>query len=1037
MFVHLHSHSCFSFLEGVSTPAQLVQAAKNQGMPALALTDHRSMTGAVEFYDACRAAGVKPLLGLEIETSLPVKFSPLPKDLLDGKLVLLAKDVSGWSSLCRLSSAAQNEAASPPDRPITFEQLSRNSRGLLCLTGGIDGLLSRLVSQNRDDSALSWLAALGEVFPNRLYVQLYRHTSADEAALYRLLRLAQQVKLPGVATHNIYYTHKTQADIQRLVAGIRLNKPITRLNQSSLAPPQAYFPGTADMQARFYHYPQALAASMEITQRCNLELPLGQTHYPEIDLGNNQAPIQFLKAQVLKGARERYQDLSPEIIRRLEHEIKVIETSGYTPLFLIMRDIVQFTRQNGIPISSRGSAASSLVAHCLGITDPDPVRLNLYFERFLNPARATPPDIDTDLCSRRRDEVIQFVYQRFGTERVAMVSTINRFRRRSALREVAKAHGLPPEDVRKLADHLPHRWYGPSRRDAQNDDSYSELTRRFSAPHYQQIFSDAQILLGLPHHLSIHPGGMVIAPGPITDLAPTQMTNKGILVTQFDLESIERLGLVKIDLLGIRGLSVLGDVADEMYRKEKGGVSSSIDLLDSIQVDDPETAQLVRNGLTIGCFQIESPGMRATLKEVKAQDIDDVMVALALYRPGPLTGGLKDAFVRRHKGQEPAAYLHPSLQPLLEETHGVILYQEQVLRIAHELGGFSLSEADLLRRAMSHFDPGKQMVTLKEKFLSGALERFHVPEESAVRIWDMMAAFAGYGFPKAHAASYAQVAWRSAYCKTHYPGPFMAAVLANWGGYYRQSVYLTEARRLGLSIQPPLVNHAGAEFSLRYIDGVESLITGLNQVRELTRQTVSRIQKLRPFGSLPDFLSRVDPRPVEAENLIKVGALHGLGTIPGMLRKVSAKNWRKGQLSLFAEEPQMGEDWSPAQISAAQESILGVSVSTHPLDLYSQQISRAGCLSTIEAAAKPGQRVRIAGLRQTWRRGSASQSGYIYFMSLEDLEGIINVLIDSDIYRAHRKEFTGTGPYIIEGIIEKDLSRAEPILRAKEIWNIS
>jgi DNA-directed DNA polymerase III PolC len=663
--------------------------------------------------------------------------------------------------------------------------------------------------------------------------------------------------------------------------------------------------------------------------------------------------------------------------------------------------------------------------------------LNLYFERFLNPARATPPDIDTDLCSRRRDEVIQYVYQRFGTERVAMVSTINRFRRRSALREVAKAHGLSPEEVRKLADQLPRRWYGSPRRDTSKDDPFSELAQRFNAPHYQKIFSDAESVLGLPHHLSIHPGGMVITPGTITDLAPTQMTNKGILVTQFDLESIERLGLVKIDLLGIRGLSVLGDVADEMYKKEPGFASSPIDLLETIPVNDPDTAQLVQNGLTIGCFQIESPGMRATLKEVGARSLDDVMVALALYRPGPLTGGLKDAFVRRHKGQETAAYLHPSLQPLLEETHGVILYQEQVLRIAHELGGFSLSEADLLRRAMSHFDPGKQMGTLKDKFVSGALERFEVPEECAVRIWDMMAAFAGYGFPKAHAASYAQVAWRSAYCKTHFPAPFMAAVLANWGGYYRQNVYLTEARRLGLTIQPPLVNHAGAEFSLRYIDGVESLVVGLNQVRELTSQTVSRIQRMRPFGSLLDFLSRVDPRPIEAENLIKVGALQGLGTIPDMLAQVETKNWRKGQMSLFTEEPHIGENWSSAQISAAQESILGVSLSTHPLDLFSEHINRAGCVSTIEAAANPGQLVRVAGMRQTWRRGSASQAGHIYFMSLEDLEGVINVLIDSDIYRAHRKEFTGTGPYIIEGIIEKDPSRAEPILRAKEVWNIS
>jgi DNA polymerase III alpha subunit len=379
---------------------------------------------------------------------------------------------------------------------------------------------------------------------------------------------------------------------------------------------------------------------------------------------------------------------------------------------------------------------------------------------------------------------------------------------------------------------------------------------------------------------------MVISPGPITDIVSTQLASKGVRITQFDLESVSHLGLVKIDLLGIRGLTVLGDVAQELQSRSPGTYASSLDALDEIPDQDSETGDLLQNGQTIGCFQIESPGMRATLKEIQARTMNDLMIALALYRPGPLTGGLKDAFIRRHRGEEEISHLHPALSVVLEETYGVILYQEQVLRIAHELAGLSLADADLLRRAMSHFDPGEQMVTLKEKFISGAWEQSQIPADIAEHVWELMAAFAGYGFPKAHAASYAQISWRSAWSKAHYPEVFMAAVLANWGGYYRQPVYLNEARRLGIKLHAPHVNYSQRQFSVSDHAGEAELYMGLDQVRELTRRTQKRILKERPFNSLADFLTRVDPRPMEAENLIHVGAFEGLGEIPQLLNAI-------------------------------------------------------------------------------------------------------------------------------------------------------
>jgi DNA-directed DNA polymerase III PolC len=705
-----------------------------------------------------------------------------------------------------------------------------------------------------------------------------------------------------------------------------------------------------------------------------------------------------------------------------------------------MEEILDFARRQGVPISSRGSAASSLVAYCLEITTPDPLRLNLFFERFLNPARASSPDIDTDLCSRRRDEVIRFVYERFGADRVAMVGTINSFRPRSALRETAKAHGLSGSEISRLVEALPWRWRSSGHA---GESPYAELAaKEFRGKRFQAIFSDAETLIGLPRHLSIHPGGVVIAPGQLTDICPTQKASKGIVITQFDLESIAHLGLVKIDLLGIRGLSVLGDTAAALRARDPAAYPEPLSPLEAIPDHDPMTADLVGAGRTIGCFQIESPGMRATLKEVQARCIDDVMVALALYRPGPLTGGLKDAFVRRHRGMEEVSYLHPALSEVLAETHGVILYQEQVLRIAHELAGLSLADADLLRRAMSHFDPGEQMQTLKERFLAGAAQRAAMPEEIAERTWELMAAFAGYGFPKAHSASYAQIAWQSAWCKAHAPEIFMAAVLANWGGYYSQRYYLTEARRMGLALRPPQVNFAGREFSVAYVEDRPTLYMGLDQVRDLTRRTQERILRERPFHSLADFLARVDPRQVEATNLIRCGALAGFGEIPRLLGKLAGSNaldWRGGQLPLFTfdDENIQAEDWTLEEKVAAQISILGVGVDAHPLELVADQIAEAGAITTAQAAESVGLQIRVAGMRFSGRRSRDAHGKYVYVMSLEDLESMVDVIVPQQIYDRSRSVFSEDKPMIVEGEVALDAERGEPIIRAQKLWRLN
>jgi len=966
-------------------------------MSALGLTDRHLLTGAVEFFKACKDASIQPVIGLEI-------------DLEQGPLQLLATSTEGWSNLCRLSSSLA--LRDNPDLPCSVETLFQYSKDLIVLSENPQYLM--------------------DGFEGRLYVALRNVSNAGSSSAQ-----ARKLGLPTVVAHPVYYMSPEQAGLQKTLAAIRLNQTISTISQQAPAPADAWFMPAQVVAERFKEYPEAIHATIEIADRCRFDLPLGKPQMPIVPLPEGVTVSHHLRDKATAGAKELYGEITPQIQERLDHELDVISRMGFEPIFLIVENILNFARETGVPYSSRGSAASSLVAHCLGITSPDPLRLNLYFERFLNPARVTPPDIDTDLCSRRRDSVIQHVFDTYGNDKVAMVGTINRYRPRSALADVAKAYGLEPVKVRELANQLPHAWWARFEESEEGEDTPSPFAElRTAYPSYQSIFDDAETILThrVPRHLSMHPGGIIVAPGELTDLVPVMNSGgKGVVITQLDLDSVEALGLVKIDLLGIRGLTVVGDVAEFVQKSQPEQYSTPLSVLDSTPSTDEATSKRIEKGETIGCFQIESPGMRATLREIHARTEDDIMAALALYRPGPLTGGLKDAFVKRFKGEEPVRHLHPALAPLLNETYGVILYQEQVLRIANELAGFSLAEADLLRRAMSHFDPGKRMQELERKFVSEAQARSGIPTQTGERIWEMMAAFAGYGFPKAHAASYARIGWRSAWCKEYFPAEFMAAVLANWGGYYSQRVYLSEARRLGLKVRPPHVNYSSHQFSVqRMIDsGDRALFMGLGQVKELTQRTIGRIIQHAPFTSLDDFLSRVDPRNQEAEHLAKIGALDGFGNIPAILKRLQTGGWQRNQMSLFAWEDASGGDWTLHQKVDAQQEILGTSLEAHPLELIQEKLT--GAISSIDAVEKIGRRVTVAGVRQTSRRSRTAKGDLMLFMTIEDLHGTLDVILFPDIYRGAKSFLDSNPPLLITGVMEMDKGRGEPYLRAEKI----
>ncbi|NLN70335.1 MAG: DNA polymerase III subunit alpha [Chloroflexi bacterium] len=1014
----LRTHSYYSFLDSLLSPQDLAQTAKNNGIQALGLTDYQYLTGAIEFYEACLQVDIKPIFGLELDLDYHGHSS---------RLAFLVKDSRGWSNLSRISSITLVE-----DRPIDVDTLYTYRQGLICLLGGFKGVFRELFFNTPANQKLSerFITDIKEIFNLDCFFEIQRYANGPLEAEQAMINIAKLANLPLVASQNIHYRDPKDRTLYQTITAIRENKTIAQGQKNDRSNLPFHFPTRADLLQRFQDIPEALENLAQIVERCNFDLPIGKTHYPTFPTPKGQSQVDYLRTRAYDGARKIYREISPEIKNRLDHELLIISEMGYEPIFLIMEDILTHARQLGIPTSSRGSAASSLVAHSLNITSPDPLALNLYFERFLNPARNKPPDIDTDIASHRRDEVIKYVFKKYHPERVAMVGTITRYRPKSAFSDVAKAYGLTPGTIRQLSKKLPTSY--SSKTGPELSDLFLPLLQEAASPDIKAIIDDTMRILDFPRHLSVHPGGIVIAPFSITDLIPiTYSTSLRVNYTQYDLDGIEKLGMVKIDLLGIRGLTVLGEVADQIQSWHQKEYHNGLQVLDQIPRKDPKTADTIAKAKTIGCFQIESPGMRATLREIQAESVEDIMAALALYRPGPLRGGLRDVFVRRFRGEEAVIHIHESLEGLLSDTQGVILYQEQVLRIAHEIAGLSIAQADLLRRAMSHFDPDNIMNALRNNFISGAIQRCNMPQDIAERIWEMMAAFAGYGFPKAHAASYAQLAWNSAWCKTHYPAEFMCAVLGHGGGYYSQRVYLMEARRMGLTVKPPHVNHSNERFHASYPNGLPVLYMGLEQVRELTQKAVRKIIAQRPFLSLEDFLIRVDPHPKEVRNLILCGAFEGLTTIPAGLDQIKHKRL-PGQFNLFSNNS-TNEDWDSIQKERAAQEILGVSLELSPLEQFADQILSAGAVSTLEAENLIGGQVCLAGMLQAFRRIRNRSNQSMGLLTLEDLEGSTSVFIPPEIYRQSHLILREQGPFLVEGIMEKDKNSNRIQMVAKRI----
>src|SRR5712692_312211 len=828
MFVHLHCHSHYSFLRAVPSPAELATAAAGHAMPAVALTETNGLYAAVPFCLAAREAGVKPIVGAVLDIEFGNSKNETRNSNADGRtadraesapLVLLATNHTGYSNLCRLVTERQLR-----DQPVGLEALNAQREGLIALyapgnTAGSETRNSKLETRREDRTGV-WpyapttpaerIAQLEEIFGDALYIEVQHFSAGDGRALREAARLGSELGVPLVATNNVHFIRPEEHLHHRVLNAIRTGSLLTRVAPPEIASAEAWFKPADEMRRAFRDHPEALAVTLKIAERCNLKLELGKLIFPEFPIPDGETPFSYLWKLCFDGARLRYKPLRPEVLARLTHELEVIHKLNLAPYFLLVWDIAEEARRRGIPAVARGSAASSMVTYCLGISRACPLRWNLYFERFLNEERGDCPDIDLDICGARRDELLDYVYQRWGKEHVAMISSFITMQARMAVREVAKVFGVAPGEVNHFTRRLPHRPVREIREAIRTLPECRDLP--VAEDPWRTVLAVAERLDSFPRHLGIHPCGTVIAARPLTELVPLEVATKGIVVTQYDMNPIEALGLIKMDLLGQRGLTAVSLALDNIAR-----ATGARPDFEAISEDDPATREMMSQGRTMGIFQIESPGMRGLLRTMRATTVEEVCLALALIRPGASEYGSKETFLRRLRKQEPVRYPHPRLEPILRDSLGVCIYQEQVMQIAQAAGGLTLAEADLVRRAKAKFKDARERERLHGKFLKAAAH-LGLAGAELDQTWSKVEKFAGYGFCKAHAATYAEISWRIAYLKAHYPAEYLAAMCSAGAGFYHVSAYVEEAKRTscdgraGIEVRLPSVNHSRLEY---------------------------------------------------------------------------------------------------------------------------------------------------------------------------------------------------------------------------------
>ncbi|MFQ5707948.1 MAG: DNA polymerase III subunit alpha [bacterium] len=1054
-FTHLHTHSYFSLLDGTMPVRTLVEHTKALGMSAVALTDHNGLYGAIEFYQVCKELGVKPIIGAQLALTN------------GGSLVLLAKNTSGYRNLCEIISRGHLRGGH-----LNFqcerEDLVACKEGLVVLSAGKQGLISRLVLSCNVGEAEAYCRWMKEEFGADFYLEIQRFVARDDFLNERLQEIASRCQVPLVATNDVHLLSPRDLPLRRVLHAIGQN---TLLEQVRTAGHEEQFlKSPAQMRRLFARFPEAVQNTQKIAELCNLDFSLGEPVFPVTEVPAGEAAPSYLRKLCLRGARERYRPLTSKVFERLEYELGVINRLGFTDYFLIVRDIVDFCRRESIPCVGRGSAADSLVAYVLGITFADPIRFNLYFERFLNPERTDAPDIDLDICWKSRDRVLDYVYKKYGSDKTAMICTFNTFQSRAAIREVAKTFGLPEEEIGQLTRHFPYM-----AKLEPTLEKVPELKHQSGANHiYQEIIRISKQLAGFPRHLSIHAGGVIIAPDRITHYTPLEVAGKGLIISQYDMYSIERLGLVKMDLLGVRSLSIITECLElarqtaletgkaEIAEPESQGgkqklsgqpTTTKFDFLKkteklspldlrAIPEEDPQTIALIKSGQTLGCFQLESPLVRGVLRKMQTESIEDTVVAVAVIRPGVGDSGMKDEYILRRGGLRPPRYAHPMLEPVLKETYGLTIYQEQVLLIAQAVAGFSLAQADTLRRAMTKKRHDKQLMhSMKEQFVQGARKKGCTPGQ-AEEVWRFLLQFIGFGFNKAHAATYGILAYQTAFLKRYFPVEYMTAVLNNHGGFYAKAVYIEECRRIrmldgqtGIPLLPPDINDSEIDFSKR----ARAIRVGLYPVFELSERTKKKIveeRKKRPFRDLYDFLQRTRSGQKETEHLIRCGALRSLHPSEPLLLLKTQSYFKTGRSKTKAEYLTRGLDpppYSREQRILSELELLSFAVTDHPLTLYDGLIPWENMVSSLELEAHQNHRVQFTGWYVTARLQETSKGSYMKFLSLEDKRGICEVIFFPEVYEKYGEVLQGHGPFTVTGKIQSRIKGEANLIAEKVV----
>ncbi|MFC1907205.1 DNA polymerase III subunit alpha [Chloroflexota bacterium] len=1004
-FVHLHVHSNYSFLDGASSLDSLLEKAQALGMPAIALTDHNRLTGAIRFYEKAIDLGIKPIIGAEVEVSGGYH------------LTLLCKDRQGYANLCRLLTKVHlsNRFQKPES---TREMLSEFSHGLIALSGCSKGEIPQLIHKDRVKDAGAAGAFYHDIFGDDFFVELIRHPSqkaVDDS--YRLARFALQEGLSVVSTNNVHYTEMEGYAVKDLLNAIDRNVPVSRLKGERTV--EQYLKSSDEMEVLFHDLPQALEATEEIASRCNLELELGKLRFPKFDVPEGETEYTYLAKLILKGTLRKYGSLTPEVRRRLEFELGTINRLGFCSYFLVVWDIVRWARERGIRCLARGSAVNSLVVYALDISLVDPVEHDLLFERFMHPLRREMPDIDLDIDRRHRDEVRDYVIQKYGEENVACVCTINTYLARGAIRDTGKALQMQGEVIDEVASGI--RYMGMSRL-MENLDYLPELRERnvYRRPELTHFFKLCADIDGFPKHLSVHLGGLLIGDGSLSDLVPLEWSSGGDIISQYDKDDVERLGIVKMDLLALPTLTVIEDTLAEVKRNY--GISIDLDKIDR---DDPEAFAMLKDGKAIGTFQLESPAQREMAGRLLPERFEDIIVSISLVRPGPLKSNMDKIYLPRRHGKETVTYLHPRLKGALDETLGVILYQEQVLKVAHDLAGLSYAEADGFRRAMTHDRTPEEMEKMRDTFTNSAAKN-GVTRNIASEVFDQLAAFAAYGFCKGHAAAYAVLAYQTLWLKCHFPAEFMAAVLSNQPmGYYPPRVLVADAKRCGVAVLAPDINKSSDRYTAK--DGAIRVSLGqLKGMSEVALKSIISEREKSRFTSLKDFVLRTDTSQPIIENLIKVGAFDTLGNRNELLAQVPElvrlkRRIGRGSYLLLDDTgvetiaKTLPDDMRISML--VEKELLSMYLSAHPLDFMSldNSFTRIKDLRSIAT----GKAVKIAGSVIRYQTPPTRNGNRVVYVIMEDGTGVADVTVFGNVQEKCGQVLFQESWLVIEGRIQR------------------